>query len=561
MSKLFQQVRSILNFNFFMCLVCVLLGALICALTRLNFGWDFTNYHYYNAFAFLNNRMNYDIVPASVNTFFNPLIDLPFYFLVEYFNDDPIIIYGLQGVWFGLLIFAFFKITTLFFEPTNWKNALCVFLTLIIGITAHAVWFQAGSSTNEIQVGFLSLIALYFLFKMIKYSPKQNGYVFLFAGLILGCALGLKSTVIYICLASGLSLLLCYKYLNRPFLYVFVFALGGFVGYLITNGWWMWRMWTLYENPFFPFLNGFFHSPYFDDFNYTDTRFIPPSFVKFIFPYIWMTGAFASAEVNFYDLRGIFYYTVALVFCIWLLSKPEKMRRFFKENKLWGFYFIFMICAYVLWLHIFSIQRYLIVVLLLSAIFFIKLVFVCYPKKKVAQWIYIGCTILIIDVFVSVPLTNKSFGRPNKKELAVYIEPIRLPENTLLKLYSFPTAGVIPVLEKQTDFRALGYIHLNARKMKGSDFVERGKFREMRDKIEVAHKGPIVLIGRHNSVPKMNDIILSHMEKDLVGKCCEVLDNNLDNWLYICVPQELKQQIFAHRKDDEKCKKVNELQF
>lgn len=561
MSKLFQQVRSILNFNFFMCLVCVLLGALICALTRLNFGWDFTNYHYYNAFAFLNNRMNYDIVPASVNTFFNPLIDLPFYFLVEYFNDDPIIIYGLQGVWFGLLIFAFFKITTLFFEPTNWKNTLCVFLALIIGITAHAVWFQAGSSSNEIQVGFLSLTSLYFLFKMIQYPSKQNGFVFFGAGLILGCTLGLKPTVIYICLASGFSLIFCYKYLTRPFLYVVAFGAGGLIGYLITNGWWMWRLWEFYQNPFFPFLNGVFHSPYFDDFNYTDTRFIPPFLIKFIFPYVWMKGAFASAEVNFYDLRGIVYYTVALVFCIWLLSKPEKMRRFFKENKLWGFYFIFMICAYVLWLHIFSIQRYLIVVLLLSAIFFIKLVFVCYPKKKVAQWIYIGCTILIIDVFVSVPLTNESFGRPNKKELAVYIEPIRLPENTLLKLYSFPTAGVIPVLEKQTDFRALGYIHLNARKMKGSDFVERGKFREMRDKIEVAHKGPIVLIGRHNSVPKMNDIILSHMEKDLVGKCCEVLDNNLDNWLYICVPQELKQQIFAHRKDDEKCKKVNELQF
>src|SRR6185437_15832348 len=37
------------------------------------------NYHYYNAWAFLNGRIGEDIFPAGGQTFLNPILDLPFY--------------------------------------------------------------------------------------------------------------------------------------------------------------------------------------------------------------------------------------------------------------------------------------------------------------------------------------------------------------------------------------------------------------------------------------------------------------------------------------------------
>ena len=77
--------------------------------------WDFANYHYYNPWAFLNGRVGYDIAPASVNTYSNPLIEIPFYYMVKYLNDYPGVVSALQGMYFGILVFMVFKIAELFF--------------------------------------------------------------------------------------------------------------------------------------------------------------------------------------------------------------------------------------------------------------------------------------------------------------------------------------------------------------------------------------------------------------------------------------------------------------
>src|SRR5580700_9365509 len=43
--------------------------------------WDLRNYHWYNAYAFLNGRFGFDLLPAQTPWFYNPLIDVPFYLL------------------------------------------------------------------------------------------------------------------------------------------------------------------------------------------------------------------------------------------------------------------------------------------------------------------------------------------------------------------------------------------------------------------------------------------------------------------------------------------------
>lgn len=44
-------------------------------------GWDFLNYHWYDAYAFLHGRLGFDVAVAHQATYFNPLIHLPFYWL------------------------------------------------------------------------------------------------------------------------------------------------------------------------------------------------------------------------------------------------------------------------------------------------------------------------------------------------------------------------------------------------------------------------------------------------------------------------------------------------
>ena len=62
---------------------------LLSGLTSLWFGqditWDLRNYHYYNPYAFLHDRMGYDIAPAQLQSFFSPYLDIPFYLLMAGF--------------------------------------------------------------------------------------------------------------------------------------------------------------------------------------------------------------------------------------------------------------------------------------------------------------------------------------------------------------------------------------------------------------------------------------------------------------------------------------------
>ncbi len=507
--------------------------------------WDLTNYHYYNAWAFLENRLNYDIVPASVQTFFNPLADLPFYYLVEYFNDKPHLVYGIQGIWFGLLLFVFYKICRLFFDVTTWVGKAEVVVALLLGATGFSLWFQIGATTNEVPLALAVLTAFYFLLKEI-YNSEQHLSTFAGCGLLLGIALGLKPTVIVYCAALGICLMVFYQNLQKPLKMILFFVVGGVIGYLGVNGWWMWKLWHLYGNPFFPFLNGIFHSPYFDDFNYRDSRYLPSGVAETLFfPYLWWNKK-PVAEVFFFDLR------IPLLYTIGLLSLPIVLRRgkivaWCKKYPLWSFLVAFTVISYVLWMLMFAIIRYLIAVEMLAALLLVKCAVLCSPKvKNSAIIIYWTAVIFVLQMLLRVPLDSFNFGERKYDDKVIALEDVNLPANTLLKLYNFPSAAVAAVWGKNVPLRALGYMQYNVTYMQGSDFAERGKFRQMRDAIEAAHKGPVVVVYRENFNRVYAKKIQDMLKKD--NLVCEKLETNLDNNLHICLPRDMKEIVLQPRR-------------
>lgn len=483
--------------------------------------------------------MNYDIVPSSVNTFFNPLIELPFYFLTEYFNNFPVVVYGFQGIFFGLLLFFFFKIALLFFDYKTVQGKIQILLACLIAATGQMTWVQTGSTTNEITVSIFVLAVLYLLLKMCILPHTQKIKTYFWCGLLLGTALGLKSTVITYCIASGITLIICFKYLKQPFKSISAYALGGLAGFLLINGYFMYQFYLLYHNPFFPFLNGIFQSPYFDLFNYSDRRFIPPFQDMFFFPFTWFLSRHVS-EVNLEDLRFPLLYGIFLLF-LGFIFKERKIKDFYLHKQKWTFLIIFMFTSYLFWLFTFCILRYAVPIEMLSAVVFVFIAFYIRPKTPIRQIIYYTFCVTALGIFLTTLLPETSYWGKNTSKHVIEVEDIYIPSNTLLKLYSFPTAGVIPVWAKKYQFRALGYMHLNGVYMSGSDFVERGKFREMRDQIEQNHTGPVIIIYRTNPDIKLQNIIDNSM--DLTDKFCRKLKTNLDQNLYICVPNHLKDQI------------------
>ena len=62
--------------------------------------WDVRNYHLYNAFAFLDGKLSIDLAPAGMQSYFNPLLDVPFYLMAMHL---PAMLVGfVMGVIHGL---------------------------------------------------------------------------------------------------------------------------------------------------------------------------------------------------------------------------------------------------------------------------------------------------------------------------------------------------------------------------------------------------------------------------------------------------------------------------
>ena len=98
-------------------------------------------------------------------------------------------------------------------------------------------------------------------------------------------------------------------------------------------------------------------------------------------------------------------------------------------------------------------------------------------------------------------------------------------------------------MKKNNDFRALGYYHYNVTYMKGSDFSDRGEFKQIKDKIVAQHKGPIVIIYRDLWWGENEKHLQEIIKKDTQGMYCRNLENNLEmNWI-ICIDKKLKKYI------------------
>src|SRR6266851_1694293 len=114
----------------------LLAGTASVVLLRQDVNWDLQNYHFYNAWAFVHGRLGWDLAPAQLQTFHNPLLDLPFYGMVAA-DWPPRLISFAMALPAGVGAFFLAKILLLLFHDLpgrqRWGYPILAFA---VGVTA-----------------------------------------------------------------------------------------------------------------------------------------------------------------------------------------------------------------------------------------------------------------------------------------------------------------------------------------------------------------------------------------------------------------------------------------
>ena len=400
-----------------------------------DFSWDLRNYHFYNPYMLLTGRINYDILPAQIQTFFNPLMDIPFFIAIYYLKVPPVICGffwgGLHGLnlWLVHLIvyFSLHKISSI-------KRHLLGFLAALTGLGGAAYFSEIGTTLGDSTSSLFVLSSLLIFVHNLSLFPQLTLRAIILGGLILGLGTGLKfTTAIY-----GITLIIAINFINKNLkekLYntiIFITAMAS--GFLITAGYWMFLMWYNFRNPFFPFFNSFFKSLYMiTDVDFKDTRFLPKDiWQKLFYPFYFTRKQALVSELEFRDFRLAIAYVLVTIFFLFLVIKfiqRIKVTPQIPDNSITNLSIIsliitFYITAYLIWLNQFSIYRYVVVLELLTPVLTILIIgFICQNTKVLIFLSTILFTVMVVNV---IPLDwgrvkwTSSYLDINPKSLVQY---------------------------------------------------------------------------------------------------------------------------------------------
>lgn len=327
----------------------MLAGALYTFASGEDVNWDWQNYHEYNVWAVLNGRYHLDAVPPGFQTYFNPIVYFPVYFL-RHFLPSP---YGLMimGAIHGLnlaLICLFARMVL--------RQAATIAATaaaIVIAAFGPMTLSEVGTSFSDVLLA-LPVIGGFLLILAADRSPTANH---LLAGLLIGAAVGLKLTNVVYAVGAAAAMLAA----TRPLKATVLLGLGGIAGAALTGGEWCLIAWRDTGNPIFPLFNAVFQSREVASINLMDAQFMPHSVPDALaYPFYWLVGDHRGAEHPFRDAR----FAIAMVLLVLgLLARMARSSAIFTRRDI-QFVVLFAV-SYLAWLGLFSIQRYAVVLELL----------------------------------------------------------------------------------------------------------------------------------------------------------------------------------------------------
>lgn len=324
------------------------------------------------------------------------------------------------------------------------------------GMVAAAVTISAASPIALSEVGtsmadvtlsllILSGLALMLSDKTMDGRRAASGWLFL-AGALVGGSVSLKLTSAPFCIALVAASPIGWRTYRDRLIAVTAAGAGSAAGFVAGGGGWYLTMWRMFRNPFFPYFNSIFRSPdYPSRASFFDARFVPHGLLDALaYPFRWATLQQTTTELPFRDIR----FGLVIVLGILVAGLAVARRgRLPDGSTAWKRLVVFMAAAFCVWMCVWSIQRYIavlelvtgpaiVVALLWSGLWRIGR---GWPSLAVAASVAVACVLTVRPI---------DWGHIGWADRWYTInDPTRRSEHAIYFLDDAPLAYVVPELQ------------------------------------------------------------------------------------------------------------------
>src|ERR1700744_2329106 len=195
--------------------------------------WDLRNYHWYNAYAILNGRYDFDLLPSQTPWFYNPALDVPFYLLATHV---PAKLAGfalgfVQG--FNFILLFLLAYAALIIKNVWGKIAVCTALALL-GMLGGGGIALIGTTfyDNITSIGFFlsALLVIHNHHRLMAAKEPKVFWLALLLGMPAGLMMGLKLPGVVFAIGWCFGILAIGGSQRRLLIIIFAFGVGVLLG-------------------------------------------------------------------------------------------------------------------------------------------------------------------------------------------------------------------------------------------------------------------------------------------------------------------------------------------
>ncbi|MES2472657.1 MAG: hypothetical protein V4601_07430 [Pseudomonadota bacterium] len=406
--------------------------------------WDFRNYHWYGPYALLNGRMGIDIAAAHQGSWYNPYLDVPFYWLAT--HTRAWIALGVLGAFQGATVIPLYlmgrSVLRVVTKPGD-AQLLAGALALLGQFGALTIT-EFGTTYYDNIMACFALTGLAIIVcnrEALRTGPLKNAALLsALAGLITGMAMGLKLPAMPWCIGFAAALLAVGGSWQHIGVRLVAGGIAGVIGCAIFAAPWMLYVYDLTGNPLFPYFNAYWKSPLALEAHYRDLRFVPTSFWRqLFFPFLFTMDWHVAGDLPLQDIRLLLTYILVIPAGILLLLKKGNADTLV-ERRAAIILFAFAAGAYFAWLKFFAIYRYAILFEMLAVLLIVTAVGLLPFPRRTRLLALVGIAALVLVTTRSEFLERAPVEDPY---VQAALPPIPRPDNTMVVMTGDAPLGFI----------------------------------------------------------------------------------------------------------------------